>query len=244
MQPSPAEIARTLASGLLPGEAHVRQHRGRLRVRHATTPEGETFVLTRAGGTLERALRPARGETDTALVLAVDDVVPVQGGPDHGRVWLSGWAERLDGADARAAADGYARVTPTGDLLGVGTSHTLYRFTVDEVRLDRGGILVEIDAEDFRAAAPDPIQVVERELLADLNEHHLGELAEILARRVPGPATFRAVRLDRYGVVLEASTVDVPVRISLPEPARDAAHLTELLHPALCPNCAGHPASR
>lgn len=144
------EIARTLATGHFLGVVHVNGHRGRLRVRHATPADGTPLLLTRSTGTLAAALVPPPGETDTAVVLAVDGRHP----DVPGRLWLSGWAEPLAGADARAAAIAYAAVNPTEDLLGVGQGHALYRVEVGEVRLAFGATLVELDVDEFRDASP------------------------------------------------------------------------------------------
>ena len=53
------------------------------------------------------------------LVLSVDDVAPVVGAPGRGRLWLSGYAHRLEGAAALAAADEYATLNPTGWLVHI-----------------------------------------------------------------------------------------------------------------------------
>jgi hypothetical protein len=144
------EIARTLAAGRILGVVHVNGHRGPLRVRHATPADGTPLLLTRSTGTLAAALVPPPGECDTAVVLSVDGHRPDL----PGRLWLSGWAEPLGGARARAAALEYAEVNPTEDLLGVGRGHALYRVEVGEVRLAFGSSLVELDVDEFRAASP------------------------------------------------------------------------------------------
>jgi heme iron utilization protein len=240
--PSPAEVARTLAAGRLLGAAHAQGHRGGLRVRHATTAEGTPLLLTRATGDLAAALFPEPGETDRAVALSVDDVPPVCGAPSHGRLWLSGWARLLGGAEARAAADEYAAGNPTGDLLTVGRGHALYRMEVGEVRLARGDTLVEVDVDDYRQAQPDPLHADERVLLADLNDHHRQQLAQLVAvvTGAPAPADCRAVRIDRYGLLLVPSTVDQParrVRIAFPRPARDLPDVATLVRPMLCTSC-------
>jgi hypothetical protein len=166
----------------------------------------------------------------------------VCGAPSHGRLWLSGWARLLGGAEARAAATEYARVNPTADLLGVGRGHALYRMELGEVRLASGETLVDIDVDEFRQAQPDPLHGDERELLADLNDHHRVQLANLLATVAGGPAPTdcRAVRLDRYGVLLAPSTQDgAPrrIRIAFARPAHDVPDVAELLHPMLCATC-------
>jgi hypothetical protein len=86
MEPSQAEVARTLALGVLPAEAHVQGHQAGLRVRHATGADGAPLLLVPTAGEVATALRPVPGEVDTALVLRVDDVPPVAGAPWRGRL--------------------------------------------------------------------------------------------------------------------------------------------------------------
>lgn len=150
MSSSLVEIARTLAAGHLLGVVHVNGHRGPLRVRHATPASGSPLLLTRSTGMLAAALVPPPGECDTGVVLSVDGRKPDL----PGRLWLSGWAEPLAGAEAREAALEYAAVNPTEDLLGVGHGHALYRVEVGEVRLAFGPNLVELDVDEFRDASP------------------------------------------------------------------------------------------
>ncbi|WP_412544147.1 hypothetical protein R8Z50_17100 [Longispora sp. K20-0274] len=147
MYPSPAAVARTMATGRLLGTAHVRGYRCPLRVRHATGTDGQPLLLVHEHSHLAAALRPEPDESDTGMILSVDH-------REHGRLWLSGWATRLDGAEARAAACEFAAVNPLPDLLGVGEEHTLYRLDVAEVRLAHGDSLVDVDVDEYLAAAP------------------------------------------------------------------------------------------
>src|SRR3954471_17908291 len=141
MQPSPAEVARTLAAGHLPAVAHVACRPGPFPVRHVTDDHGRVLLLSPAGGALAAARRPLDGAGDTAVVLDIADVPPMAGSPVLGRVWVSGWAARLGGDEARAAALDYACVDASGDLLDIGTSQVLHRMDVAEVRLERHGEL-------------------------------------------------------------------------------------------------------
>src|SRR5689334_15782473 len=117
MQPSPAEVARTLAAGHLPALAHVACRPGPFPVRHVADDHGRLLLLAPRDGALAAALRPPAGTADTAMVLDISDVPPMVGAPGLGRVWISGWARRLDGDEARAAALDYAAVDASGDLL-------------------------------------------------------------------------------------------------------------------------------
>ena len=95
----------------------------------------------------------------------------------------------------------FADINPVDDLLDVGLEADLFQLEPAEVRLWTGRGETTIEAEDFAAARPDPFQADERDLLEDLREHHLDDLAVHL------PATmtaYRPVRLDRHGVVVAA----------------------------------------
>jgi len=229
MRPTPAEVARTLAGGRLPGIAHVAGHPGRLRVRHVTPGDGDPLLLAAVDTEVAAALRPGR------IVLAVDDVPPVMGAPSRGRLWLTGAVARLHGTAALAAADAYAEVNATGDLLDVGHGHALFRLTTDEVRVANGRALVEVDPADFRAAAPDPLAGDEGRLLADLNDHHRAQLTALLERVTErsAPPDCRALRIDRYGLTIGPGHAGPRIRLGFPRPVATVCEVTHLVHALL-----------
>lgn len=240
MQPSPAEIARTLAAGHLPAVAHIACRPGPTPVRHVTDSQGRVLLLAPAGGGLAVALRPQDGNDDTALVLDIRDVPPMAGSPSLGRVWVSGWASLLTGDDARAAALDYADTDACGDLLDIGESQAIYRMDVAEVRYERNENLVEIDPDDYAEATPDPLRTVEFDLIADLADHHTAEMGAYVQRQL-GPAARpgdepRVVRLDRYGFLVRMGGRSA--RLAFPRPVTDRHDLAHLLHPILCRRCA------
>ncbi len=143
----PAAVARTLATGRLLGKAHVRGYRCPLCVRLATGEDGLPLLLVHDHSHLAAALAPTHGETDTSTVVSIDH-------PRQGRLWLSGWASRLDEHDSRDAALSFASINPLGDLLDVGHDHSLYRLDVAEVRLAHGDTLIDIDVDEYLAAEP------------------------------------------------------------------------------------------
>ncbi|WP_436521899.1 DUF2470 domain-containing protein [Actinoplanes sp. HUAS TT8] len=239
MQPSPAEIARTLAAGHLPAVAHIACHPGPLPVRHVTDAQGRPLLLVPSDGTLTTALRPQPGNDDTALVLDIRDVPPMSTSPALGRVWVSGWAVRLSGDEARAAALDYADTDACGDLLDIGESQALYRMDVAEVRFERHEKLVEIDPDDYAEASPDPLRAVEFDLIADLADHHVTEMSDYVRRQLgkaarPGDEP-RVVRLDRYGFLVRMGSRSA--RLAFPRPVTDRHDLAHLLHPILCSRC-------
>jgi hypothetical protein len=241
MQPTHAEVARTLAAGHLPGTAHIASRQGPYPVRHVTDAQGRPLLLAPRNGALTAALTPADGTDDTALVLDISDVPPVAGGPSLGRIWVSGWAVALTGAEARAAALDYADTDPAPDLLDVGDSQVLHRMEVAEIRYERHGVLADIDPDDYALAAPDPLRTIEFDLIADLDDHHVGAMAAYVRRQL-GPAARpgeqpRVVRIDRYGFL--ARIGDRVARLSFPRPVADRHDLAHLLHPVLCHRCVG-----
>jgi hypothetical protein len=240
MQPSPAEVARTIAAGHLPAVAHIACRPGPLPVRHVTDAHGRVLLLSPAGGAFAAALRPQPGADDTAVVLDITDVPPMAGSPLLGRVWVSGWATRLDGDEARQAALDYADVDSTGDLLDVGTTQVLHRMDVAEVRYERHSTLIDVDPDEFAEAGPDPLRQIEFDLIADLDGHHHDEMSAYVRRRL-GPAVQpkaepRVVRMDRYGFVVRLD--DRLARLAFPRPVADRHDLAHLLHPVLCHRCA------
>src|SRR3954454_17278609 len=173
MQPTHAEVARTLAAGHLPASAHIACRQGPFPVRHVADAQGRLLLLSPAGGVLAGALCPGEGTDDTALVLDISDVPPVAGAPSLGRVWVAGWTVALTGEQAREAALDYAEADPAPDLLDVGDSQALHRMEVAEVRYERNGVLIDVDPDDYALARPDPLRTVDFDLIADLVDHHL-----------------------------------------------------------------------
>ncbi|MET7750020.1 DUF2470 domain-containing protein [Micromonospora sp. NPDC005367] len=245
MGPSPAEIVRTLVAGRLPGLVHLAHRPEPHHVRHVTDPEGRVLLLVPVVSDLAAALRPVDGDQDVAIVLDVLDLPPAAGAPSLGRAWVSGWAVELDGEQARAAAQDFAGVEPTGDLLDLGRRFRLFRFEVAEVRWERDDAVRRIDPEVYAEAEPDPLHPVEAELLADLTDHHGAEMTAYLRRRFgltaddPADAP-RVVRIDRYGLVvlLGGPGARRRVRLAFPAPVADHAELVRLLHPMICPRAA------
>ena len=239
MQPSHAEVARTLAAGHLPAVAHIACGPGPLPVRHVVDGQGRVLLLSPTDGVFSTALRPQPGTDDTALVLDINDVPPMAGSPSLGRVWVSGWAIRLDGDAARQAALDYAEVDASGDLLDVGDSQVLHRIDVAEVRYERCGVLVDVDPDEFAEASPDPLHRFEFDLIADLADHHLAEMSAYVRRQLGSAfqpkAEPRVVRMDRYGFLVRLD--EKLARLAFPRPIADRHDLAHLLHPVLCNRC-------
>jgi hypothetical protein len=232
MQPTHAEVARTLTAGHLPASAHIACRQGPLPVRHVTDAHGRVLLLSTPSLLGE--------EDDIAVALEIPDVPPIAGAPSLGHAWLAGWATTLSGDEARTAALDYADVDASGDLLDVGNTLVLRRMEAAEVRLERGGKTFDIDPEEYAEATPDPLRVIEFDLLADLADHHVPEMTAYVRRRL-GPAaagaTPEVVRLDRYGFVVRIG--GRLARLAFPRAVEDRHDLAHLLHPVLCHRCAG-----
>src|ERR1700754_2359747 len=164
MHPTHAEVARTLAAGHLPAGVHIACRQGPFPVRHVADAQGRVLLLSPSGGALAAALRPPADTGDAALVLDIPDLPPVAGAPSLGRVWIAGWATLLSGDDARAAALDYAEADAASDLLDVGDTQVLHRVDVAEIRYERNGTLVGVDADEYAAASPDPLRAIEFDL--------------------------------------------------------------------------------
>ena len=92
MQPTHAEVARTLAAGHLPAGAHIARRQGPFPVRHVADGHGRLLLLSPADGVLAAALRPADGNDDSALVLDIADVPPLAGAPSRSAMRTSALA--------------------------------------------------------------------------------------------------------------------------------------------------------
>jgi hypothetical protein len=241
MQPTPAEVARTLAAGHLPASAHIACRQGPFPVRHVADSHGRLLLLSPSTGVLTGALRPIEGNDDTALVLDIADVPPIAGAPSLGRVWVAGWARQLAGDEARAAALDYADTDAAADLLDVGDTQVLHRMDIAEVRYERDGVLIDVDPDEYAAATPDPLRAIEFDLLADLADHHVDEMTAYVRKHL-GPAARQAagdditvVRMDRYGFMVRLGKR--LARLGFPRPVKDRHDLAHLLHPVLCHRC-------
>lgn len=241
MQPTHAEVARTIAAGHLPASAHIACRQGPFPVRHVADSQGRLLLLSPADGVLQAALRPAEGNDDTALVLDISDIPPLAGAPSLGRVWVAGWARLLDGEEAREATLDYADTDPASDLLDVGTSQVIHRMEVAEVRYERNGKLVDVDPDEYAEASPDPLRTIEFDLIADLADHHVDEITDYVRRQLGKAAkagdTPEVVRLDRYGFVVRVGRK--LARLAFPRRVKDRHDLAHLLHPVLCHRCGG-----
>ncbi|MBB5788879.1 DUF2470 domain-containing protein [Jiangella mangrovi] len=239
--PSPAERARTLVQGRLPGLLFLEGAAAPLPVRHGTGRSGQPLLLVPVGGRLYLSLRTHRGPVAPGAVLRVDDVTPSAGAPSLGRVRVSGRLHAVPPSEAAAAALEFAEANPLPSLLGVGTDAVLYRLLVDGVGLETETGGGPVDTVAYLTAEPDPLHEAERDLLLDLADHHGEQLEPWFRRALHGAGIHadhpRAVRLDRYGIVVDTGR-PLPgrrrwVRLEFTHPLDTVEDLAQLLHPVL-----------
>lgn len=236
--PSPAERARTLLRGRLPGLLFLDDVAVPLPVWHGTDHAGQPLLLVPAAGGLREALR-ARGPVGPGGVLRVDDVPPSADAPSLGQARASGRLHPVDpGESSTAAALEFATANPLPSLLGVGTEAVLYRLHLTGVHLvsDQGG--GPLDPAEYAAAEPDPLHEAECDLLLDLADHHVDELEPwfrtALASAGIDAEHPRAARLDRYGFTVDTGRPRRRwVRLDFARPLDTVDELAQLLHPVL-----------
>jgi hypothetical protein len=238
-RPTVAERARTVA-GRPAAAVCAAGIDGSRVLAHATTAEGQVLVVVPTDGEVCTAVRSS-ADGDLAALLMVTDHAPVPlREPVRAQVWLSGWLSPLAGAQERAAALAFAEVAPRGALLDVGHGASLLRLDLAEVVLAECGAVAEVDPEDYLAAAPDPLAIVEAQALQHLDQAHPEELA-LLRSRVP-PSwladgdVVRPLGLDRCGFRLriEQRSGHRDVRLPFAEPVTTAEDLGPAVHQLMC----------
>lgn len=245
--PTPAERARTLAQGRLPGLLFLEGSASPVPVHHGTGRTGEPLLLVPAGGSLHLALRTHGGPVPPGAVLRVDDVAPTADAPGLGRVRVSGRLRPVGPTASAAAAIEFAEANPLPSLLGVGSDAVLYRLGVDGVNLEAEHGGGPVDPVEYAVAEPDPLHEVEQDLLLDLADHHREQLEPWFRRALhtagidaAGP---RAARLDRYGFVVDTGRRPPArrwVRLEFSRPLNDVDELAHLLHPVLFHSACDH----
>jgi hypothetical protein len=238
LRPSVAERARTVAAR--PAAAVCAAGIDGSRVLgHATTADGRVLLVVPTDGEVRTSLAHS-SDGDLAALLLVTDHAPVPlRDPVRAQVWLSGWLTEVPEAEVRAAAVAFAEVAPVGALLDVGRGATLLSLDLAEVVLGESGTVTEVDPEEYRAAAPDPLAGLEAAALQHLDLAHPEELA-LLRACVPGRGAaddvVRPLGLDRYGFRLriERRRGHADVRVPFAEPVSDPEQLGAAVHRLMC----------
>ncbi|MFI8817504.1 MULTISPECIES: DUF2470 domain-containing protein [unclassified Streptomyces] len=224
--PSAAERTRTLVQStrsavlVVPG-LDVARTEQLIPDTRGVGPEGDLFLAFPSDSPVVRAATHAQGDELTA-VLEITDVAPVS--VPHrirGRAWISGWLTSVPG------------LAEPGRMM--------LRLEFGEAYVDDLWGAENIEPEDFRDAAPDPLVVHEAELLQHLHAAHgeqLRTLCGLLGERTT--ETFSAhqpaavpVALDRFGLrvrFVEDQGACFDARFEFPEPVRDVGELRRAMH--------------
>jgi hypothetical protein len=173
---------------------------------------------------------------DLAAIVELTDVAPVpMRDRVRGRARLTGWLAPV------APGDPAAECAPEGTV-------TL-RLDLADASFDRGdGEWREVGLDELALAEPDPLALVEADLLTHMDSAH-AETVAALTRLVPpsrmqGVRAVRPLRMDQFGIELRVERLrgHLDVRLPFAEPARDAAaaggQVLGLLARSRC--CRGH----
>jgi hypothetical protein len=230
--PTAAERLRTLLAAASSLTLHIPGYRCDLIGRHRVDEVGRVILELPLGSP---GARLVEAEPDLAAAIEITDIAPTPvrsaGGRIRSRATLSGWLRPAGERD--------------GDLLAVLEfgSATLLDPVLGEV---------EVEAEAFVAAGPDPLATQEADLLCHLTDEHpeaIEHLSRLIApHHLHGVHRVVPVRMDRFGVVLRLEFAgrhrDVQLPFSAPlRTADDAApRMHELLARARCcqRNHSGH----
>jgi putative heme iron utilization protein len=142
---------------------------------------------------------------------------------DCGRVTLAGRAERPEGEEADAARAAFLAAAGSARRYIDFGDFSLSVLRIERVRWVGGfGRMASAEADDYRAAEPDPVAASAASAVRHLNEDH----ADALLAMAAGPGGFtdataaECKRADRYGLDLWVTTPrgKGPVRVGFAEP--------------------------
>lgn len=224
--PSAAERTRTLVQStcsavlLIPGLTTVGFDQ-LVPLDRSVGPEGDLFLEFPADSPAVRAATHAQDDELTA-VLEITDVAPVS--VPHrirGRGWVSGWLTSVPGM--------------------AGPGRMMLRLETGEAHVDDLWGAQDVEPEEFRDAAADPLVAHEAELLQHLHAAHCEQVALLCGLRgeradsscAAHRPTVVPVALDRYGLrvrICEADGRCFDARFEFPEPVRDVTGLRHAMH--------------
>ncbi|ETK37017.1 DUF2470 domain-containing protein [Microbispora sp. ATCC PTA-5024] len=210
---------------------------------------GSGIPASAARGGVDAAGRPVllvgpdevlHGLPPETLVTVDLTAVRAYGGEERPRGLLKvrGWTQPVPAAEVRATAVAIAERCPDEDLFAVveGGGPELVRVDVCQVVYLTGGESGVLDAEDYLAAAPDPLLDAAERMVRHVNEAHREQLAGTVAR-LTGERVGDAWlwELDRYGATIRMGE-DGLVRVPWPALAATPAALERALACLLCPS--------
>lgn len=221
MQPSDADLARTLVAGATTGALSTIGKDGfpfGSVVVHAVDEQGRPLMLLS-----DLAVHSANLAADpraSLMVAQAGDGDPL----DLARVTLIGPVAELTGPDRAAPLARYQAVHPGG--LGTDHGFRLYRLDVRTVRFVGGFARMSwVDAAAYAAAEPDPLAPHAAGIIGHMNADHADSLvlyATVFVQRA-GTTTATMTGIDRHGFTM---TVDGGEQVRL-EFAEDVTTPTE-----------------
>lgn len=125
------------------------------------------------------------------------------------RVSLAGKVERPEGAEAAAAREAHLAAVPAAKYYIDFSDFTLWVMRVERVRWVGGyGRMDSATAEQYAAAAPDPVSLNAARAITHLNDDHADALVDMARARGGYPDATAAVceQADRYGLDLRVTT--------------------------------------
>jgi hypothetical protein len=225
-QPSPAERARTVAAR--PSAAlHVLGTGTTAALAAATTADGRTLVVVPCAGPLLPALAGSPAGDLPARLTFTDRAPSRLRQPIRALVELAGWLTPVPSADVPDTVLAFADACPCEALLDVGLTAALLQLDVAQVGLHESHAVVDVEPEDFVAAAADPVTVAEPALLAAESEA-LARLRVRVQAWAGRRDEVRLLGLDRFGVRyrVESPRGGYDVRVAFPEPLTRSEEFT------------------
>lgn len=195
---------------------------------------GRPVLLVRPG-------EPLHGLREDAVVSVNLTAMRLLGEVEHprGLLEVQGWIEPVPAGQAREAAVEVAARHADETLFdaleryGEPDAPRLLRLDVGQVVYLTGQESGVLDAEDYLAAAPDPLAETAERVLAHVNGSHRAQLAIGVARQL-GEHVGEAWlwELDRFGATVRAD--EALIRFPWPTPAHSAPCLETALRGLLC----------
>ncbi|WP_435232151.1 DUF2470 domain-containing protein [Streptomyces althioticus] len=207
--PGAAERARSVLAAAWSCTVTAEGTREELVGAHTVTDDGRVLLdVPEDGALLAAAICAPRGEPSAVLEFADVAPVPVRDRV-RSRVWLAGW------------------FSVEGGRIALRPSRVVLR---------RPSGALTVGADEFAAAAPDPLAGAEARLLTHLADCH-ADAVDRLTRLVDpeslqGAVRVRPLAVDRHGLTLriERARTDGDVRLPFHAPADDVSQLTERMH--------------
>jgi hypothetical protein len=208
-------------------------------VQQLTDAWGGLLLLVEDASPLQAHLKVLEADArwnGAPVVLDVLDVPPGQAVLPRARLSVTGWVESILPADQRRVAQTAAAVRPLGALLDVGTTRSVWRLEVADVRVTTADGVHLVADDEFTAASPDPLYDDEDGLVAHLEADHRDALVGWVLDTLPAQDAQQTrevavVGADRHGldVLVTVGSGTTTLRASFPEPVREPRDVVRAL---------------